>query len=260
MAGTASGYDLSVSTFSPDGHVFQVEYATKAVDTAPTVAAAVCQDGVVFLADSVSCGYKNEGVTGRNLLQAKPVLKVYALDDGVGCAVTGLIPDAQCIIRYAKSECKAFYTEYGVKIPIDCLSERIALFVHAYTLYWHVRPFGAGMILSGIDSNGTKSLYCIEPSGASYKYAGMAIGKGKHLVKTEMEKCKLPNVTCREALKDLTLAIMIGRDEDTSKTNDVQMAWICTESGNKFQMVPEDIARETKEEAHRRHTTLQDQS
>ncbi|KAK1441957.1 glutamine phosphoribosylpyrophosphate [Babesia gibsoni] len=259
MSGTASGYDLSVSTFSPDGHVFQVEYAAKAVDTAPTVVGAVCQDGIVFLADSVLCGYKNNEAGSRNILQARPVLRVYALDDGVGCAVTGLIPDAQCIVRRAKAECKTFFAEYGVKIPMEMLAERVALFVHAYTLYWHVRPFGAAMILSGFDKDGEKSLYCIEPSGACYKYAGMAIGKGKHLVKTEMEKSNLSEMTCLEALKELSLAIIVGRDEDTSKTNDIQMAWICAESGNTFRMVPDDIAAETKADASRRHATLQGQ-
>nr|BAN65532.1 proteasome subunit alpha, putative [Babesia bovis] len=162
MSGTAAGYDLSVSTFSPDGHVFQVEYATKAVDTAPTVVGAVCSDGIVFLADSILCGYKHGEDAKSNVLQARPTIRLYAIDEGVGCAVTGMIPDAQCIVRHAKSECKSFFAEYGVKIPVSLLAERVALFVHAYTLYWHVRPFGASMILSGIDSNGeSKSIYVV---------------------------------------------------------------------------------------------------
>ncbi|GBE62385.1 Proteasome subunit alpha type-3 [Babesia ovata] len=256
MSGTASGYDLSVSTFSPDGHVFQVEYATKAVDAAPTVAAAVCRDGIVFLSDSVLCGYDESSNTGRNVLQSKPALRLYALDEGVGCAVTGMIPDAQCIVRRAKAESKSFFEEYGVKIPISLLAERVALFVHAFTLYWHVRPFGASMILSGVDSNGKKSLYCIEPSGACYKYAGMAVGKCKHLVKTEMEKLDLAALSCRDALKELSLAIMIGRDGDSSKTNDIQMAWICDESNGRFEQVPTDVAADAKLDASKRHAAL----
>ncbi|ORM40252.1 Proteasome subunit alpha type-3 [Babesia sp. Xinjiang] len=256
MSGTAAGYDLSVSTLSPDGHVFQVEYATKAVDTAPTVVGAVCSDGIVFLADSVLCGYTNDENVSRNVLQARPVLRLYALDEGVGCAITGMIPDAQCIVRRAKAECKSFFEEYGVKIPISLLAERVALFVHAYTLYWHVRPFGASTILSGVDSNGEKSLYCIEPSGACYKYTGMAIGKCKHLVKTEMEKLNLSGINCRDALRELSLAIMIGRDEDSGKTNDIQMAWICLESNGVFQMVPDEVVKETKCDASRRHATI----
>ncbi|GIX65497.1 proteasome subunit alpha, putative [Babesia caballi] len=259
MSGTAAGYDLSVSTFSPDGHVFQVEYATKAVDSSPTVAAAVCRDGVVFVADSVLCGYSDSTNVSRNVLQARPMLRLYAVEEGFGCAVTGMIPDAQCIVRRTKAECKAFFGEYGVKIPLSMLAERVALFVHAYTLYWHVRPFGASMILSGIDTNGKKSLYCIEPSGACYKYAGMAIGKFKHLVKTEIEKLDLGSLSCRDALKELSLAIMISRDEDSSKTNDVQMAWICAESNNAFQIVPDEVATEIKDDASRRHASLHGQ-
>lgn len=87
----------------------------------------------------------------------------------------------------------------------------------------------------------------------------MAIGKGKHPVKTEMEKLTLSDLTCREALKELSLAIMVGRDEDTSKTNDIQMGWICTESGNIFQRVPDDIASEAKDDASKRYAVLQGQ-
>ncbi|KAK2195076.1 bifunctional Proteasome alpha-subunit [Babesia duncani] len=248
MAGIGAGYDLSVSTFSPDGRVFQVEYATKAVDSAPTVATAVLKDGIVFVADSMACGIQENVNTLANVLQAKPTWRVYAIDESIGAAIAGLVPDAQCIIRRAQQESASFFQDYGVKPPIHVLAQRVALFVHAYTLYWHVRPFGAAILLGGRDDNGEYTMYCIEPSGSCYRYEGMAIGKGKHVAKTELEKISLKEKTCRDCLEDLCLLIMQSRD-DEYKTNDIQLAWICPDSNNKFQFVPNELVQQVKQSA-----------
>ncbi|EKX72951.1 proteasome subunit alpha type, putative [Theileria equi strain WA] len=252
MAGIGAGYDLSVSTFSPDGRVFQVEYATKAVDTAPTAAAMICKDGIVFIADSLSCGVQKEPSQYTNILQAKPAWRIFAVNERIGVVVAGLLPDAQCVVRRAQDECKSFFQEYGTHAPVRVIAERVALFVHAYTLYWHVRPFGVSLLLAGKDITGEYEMFCIEPSGACYKYGGMAIGKGKHVAKTELEKLDLKELTCKESLADLCYIISQCRDEGSMKTSDVQIAWICPESSDTFQMVPEDIANQAKTDASNR--------
>ncbi|UKJ88989.2 proteasome subunit alpha type [Theileria orientalis] len=259
MAGIGAGYDLSVSTFSPDGRVFQVEYATKAVDTAPTAVAAVFKDGIVFAADSLACGLQTESATYSNVLQAKAAWRVFAVDERIGAVVAGLLPDAKCVVKRAQEECKWFLKEYGVHAPVRVIAERVALFVHAYTLYWHVRPFGVSLLLAGKDSTGEDELYCIEPSGACYKYGGMAIGKGKHVAKTELEKLNLKELTCKESLVNMCCLISQCRDEGSLKTADVQLAWICPESSNTFQIVPEDLANSAKAEATERLNTVQEE-
>ncbi|RZR90523.1 hypothetical protein BHM03_00018421 [Ensete ventricosum] len=109
---------------------------------------------------------------------------------------------------------------YGEPIPVKELADRVASYVHLCTLYWwlryycgvcigatylgggiiyYCRPFGCGIILGGYDRDGPQ-LYMIEPSGISYRYFGAAIGKGRQAAKTEIEKLKLSEMTCREGI------------------------------------------------------------
>ncbi|RVW15789.1 Proteasome subunit alpha type-3 [Vitis vinifera] len=88
---------------------------------------------------------------------------------------------------------------YGEAIPVKELAERVASYVHLCTLYWWLRPFGCGVILGGYDRDGPQ-LYMVEPSGVSYRYFGAAIGKGRQAAKTEIEKLKLSELSCRQGV------------------------------------------------------------
>lgn len=83
---------------------------------------------------------------------------------------------------------------------IQALADRLGLYVQAFTLYSSVRPFGISAILGGIDEDGP-ALFMIEPSGVYWGYHGCAIGKGRQLAKTEIEKLDLQSITCREAVE-----------------------------------------------------------
>ena len=74
-------------------------------------------------------------------------------------------------------------------------------YVAAYTLYSSVRPFGSSTIIATVDSTGPK-LYMVEPSGLYWGYHGTAIGKGRQVAKTEIEKLKLEEMTCRQAVNE----------------------------------------------------------
>ena len=82
------------------------------------------------------------------------------------------------------------------------MAERLAGFVHAYTMYWSVRPFGSAVLIAGKDSDGP-FMWMVEPSGLTYNYFGCAIGKGKQPAKVEIEKLKLGELTCREVTSAL---------------------------------------------------------
>nr|CAD7398839.1 unnamed protein product [Timema cristinae] len=162
-------YDLSASQFSPDGRVFQVEYAQKAVENSGTVIALRGKDGVVFAVEKL--------------------------------AVSGLISDSRQIVETARSEASNYRAQYGTNIPLKYLNERVAMYMHAYTLYSAVRPFGCSIILGTYEQDGPV-MYMIDPSGVSYGYFGCAVGKAKQAAKTEIEKLKLQDMGCRELVKE----------------------------------------------------------
>lgn len=79
--------------------------------------------------------------------------------------------------------------------------ERLGAYVHAYTSYGSVRPFGISTIVGAVDKNGPQ-LYVIEPSGAYYGFRACAVGKGRQLAKTELEKLDMTNLGVRDAVKE----------------------------------------------------------
>jgi 20S proteasome subunit alpha 7 len=261
MAAIGAGYDLSVSTFSPDGRIFQVEYASKAVDSGNTSVGIVCKDGILFAAEKFLPNKMTVPGTSP---------RIFAVDRHVTIAVGGFIADAREIVYRARLEAKEYRRVYDEPIPAQVLSERLALFLHAYTLAWSERPFGAAIILGvceeGSDSfdyneNGDLeeknqkkqpkfSLYSIDAAGACYKFFGVAIGKGRQIVKTEIEKLDRQNMTCEECL--IPVATLMRRAHDDTKIRDVEleMAWICFSSNFEHAMVPRSKVQEAIQEAN----------
>lgn len=135
MSGIGTGYDLSTTTYSPDGKVFQVDYACKAVDNGGLALGVKCKDGVVLGVEKL-LAFKML-VPGSNR-------RIAAVDRHAGMAGTGLAPDARQIIARARSECSTYLSFYGDRIPAQILADRMAHYLHMFTLYWSVRPFGKG--------------------------------------------------------------------------------------------------------------------
>merc|ERR1711916_268768 len=169
-----TGYDLSSTTYSPDGRVFQVEYAHKAVDISGTAVALRCVDGVVF---------------GVEKLLVSPMLlpgsnrRVATIGRHIGVASAGFVADARALIARGNEEAGSWKATYGSDIGISVLSNRLASFVQVYTLYGGVRPFGTSLLLGSYDESAGPQLYMIQPSGECYGYFGVAVGKGKAAVK-----------------------------------------------------------------------------
>lgn len=237
MASIGTGYDLSSTTFSPDGRVFQIEYAGKSVENSGTCVGIRCKDGVVLAVEKMILS---------KMLVAGTVRRSHIVDKHAALAVCGLIPDGRVIVDHARKEGERYRDFYGRDIPGHILAERLAHFVHLYTLHWHVRPFGCAILLSVYDDDGPQ-LYLIEPSGISYRYYACAFGKGKQAARTELEKLKLnekngkPGLTCKEAVGELAKIIVGVHDEAKDKEYEIEMIWVSDEAGKKAQMVPKDM-------------------
>lgn len=193
MSGIGSGYDLSPSTFSPDGRIFQTEYAQKAVDSGGTVIGLKCKDGVVL---------GLEKPVQSKLLVKGSGKRLFHVDKHIGAAVAGLLPDGRQIINQAVDEASNFKRVYGKAIPGHVLTERIASYVHLFNLYWYARPYGASVLFGCFDDNGP-GLYLIETSGVAHKYFGAVAGKGRQAAKTQIEKLQMSELSCRDGLLEL---------------------------------------------------------
>eukprot|EP01098_Paradermamoeba_levis_P004212 TRINITY_DN181_c0_g1_i2.p1 TRINITY_DN181_c0_g1~~TRINITY_DN181_c0_g1_i2.p1 ORF type:complete len:251 (+),score=56.89 TRINITY_DN181_c0_g1_i2:52-804(+) len=237
MTGIGSGYDLSATTFSPDGRVFQVEYAGKAVDNSGTAIALRCKDGVVFGVEKL--------VVSKMLVEGSSK-RIHSIAPHVGLASAGLMSDSRQIVNRARQEARNYKDFYADPVSVKTLSERIGSFVQVYTLYSHMRPFGTSVLVGGIDKKGPQ-LYMVEPSGIFWGYFGCAIGKGKQAAKTEIEKLKLTQLTCKEAINEVARIVYLIHDDVKDKEFELELSWVCPESNNQHQFVPVPV----KEEAER---------
>jgi len=237
MSSIGTGYDLSASQFSPDGRVFQVEYAQKAVENSGTAIALRAKDGVVFAV---------EKLVMSKLYEAGANKRLFTVDRHVGCAVAGLLADAKQVVERGCAEASSYRSEYGAPVPLKYLKDRVALYVHAYTLYSAMRPYGCAVLMGSYNKTEGAQLYCIDPSGTSYGYFGCAIGKAKQTAKTEMEKLKLQDMTCRELIKEAAKIIYIIHDEIKDKAFELELSWVCEETEGKHRFVPKDLYAEAE--------------
>jgi len=233
MSSIGTGYDLYTSQFSPDGRVFQVEYAHKAVENSGTAIALRGKDGVVFAVEKI--------VTSK-LYEKGANKRIFNVDRHVGMAASGLYPDTRQLAETAANEASNYRADYGTEIPLAYLADRVSMYMHAYTLYSAVRPFGATVMFgSYTDLHGPK-LYCIEPSGTSYGYWGCAAGKAKQAAKTEIEKINLKEKECKDLIKEAAKIIYQVHDEVKDKMFELELSWVTAATGGVHQRVPDDVA------------------
>lgn len=237
MASSGSGYDLSASTFSPDGRIFQVEYATKAVENAGTVVGIRCSDGIVV-------GVAKPLLHKMVIEDTGSYKRIHSVDTHAGMASTGFLPDARVLVTRAIDEAADYVETYGERIPPKVLADRLASYVHYFTLHGALRPFGAACVLLGYDAFDQKpSMYLIEPNGVAYSYYGVAVGKGKQAAKTELEKLNLHKepCTCEEAVKHIAkILIMLHQEnkDNEGKSLSMEMSWLTGASNWKHVGVP----------------------
>ncbi|XP_022906829.1 proteasome subunit alpha type-3 [Onthophagus taurus] len=240
MSSIGTGYDLSASQFSPDGRVFQVEYAVKAVENSGTAIGLRGKDGVVFAVEKL--------VTSK-LYEAGANKRVFNVDSHVGMAVSGLIADARQIVEIARKEASNYRAQYNVNVPLKYLNERVSMYMHAYTLYSAVRPYGCSVIMGSWDRLDGPQMYMIDPSGVSYGYYGCAIGKAKQSAKTEVEKLKLGNMTTRELVKEAARIIYLVHDELKDKNFELELSWVSEETQGRHERVPDNVFAEAEKSA-----------
>ncbi len=171
-------YDRAITVFSPDGRLFQVEYARVAVTRGSTVAGLKFKDGIVLMAD--------KKISSR-LVESSSIEKIFQIDEHIGCATSGLVADARVLVDYARLVAQINKVTYSEKIGLDILVKRICDYKQNYTQYGGVRPFGTALLVAGVDDLGVH-LYETDPSGALVSYKAGSIGAGRNTVMEMFEE------------------------------------------------------------------------
>lgn len=204
-------YDRAITVFSPDGRLFQVEYAREAVKRGSTTLGILFKDGAALLADKR---------VSSKLAVPQSIEKIYVLDEHIGCATSGLVADARVLVDYARVIAQINKVTYNEKISVEMLVKRICDYKQTYTQYGGVRPFGTSLLVAGVDEFGPQ-LFETDPSGSLTGYKAACIGGNKEKVLEYFEEHYSDDMTMDEAIilglkalkevsKDLPLSVEIG--------------------------------------------------
>jgi len=175
---TAPGaYDRAITVFSPDGRLFQVEYALETVKRGSTVLAITCQEGVLLAA---------EEKLSSKLQDPNFAWKIFQIDDHIGVAISGLSSDARILVGQARIYAQSNKLMYDEPMDVEALSKKIGDVKQLYTQHAGVRPFGVSMIIGGVDTTGNK-VFQTDPSGSCWGYKAVAIGTGSEAVRELLE-------------------------------------------------------------------------
>ena len=165
-------YDRAITVFSPDGRLFQVEYALETVNRGATIIGIACSEGIILGAEE-----KIE----TKLQDTNFTWKLYAVDDHLGAAVVGLGSDARILIDQARIFAQSNRLTYDEPIDVEIMTKRVGDIKQLYTQHAGVRPFGVSIIFGGIDKTGSR-IFSTDPSGSYRGYKAVAVGIGRETV------------------------------------------------------------------------------
>ena len=183
------GYDRAITIFSPDGRLYQVEYAREAVKRGATAIGIKTKEGVVVIADKR---------VGSKLLESDTIEKIYKIDDHICAATSGLVADARVLVARARLEAQINRLTFDEPIGVKELARKICDFKQQYTQFGGVRPFGVSLLIAGVDNE--PKLFETDPSGALLEYKATAIGSERQKVMEYFEKEYRDEMSLDEAI------------------------------------------------------------
>ncbi len=170
-------YDRGITIFSPDGRLYQVEYAREAVKRGTASIGIKTAGGVVLAVDKR---------IPSPLLENRSVEKIHKADDHVGVASAGHVADARQLIDFARRQAQVNQLRYGEPIGVETLTKRVTDHIQQYTQVGGARPFGVALIVGGIES-GEPRLFETDPSGTPYEWKALAVGADRGDLQSYLE-------------------------------------------------------------------------
>lgn len=214
----SKGYDMTPTMYSPDGRIYQVEYAIETVKRGTLAIGVLSKEGVIMAVEEKP----------RTLQSTDVTQKIFQVDYHIGVAAAGYIPDARVQVDNARFFSQGNRMTYDESVEVATVAKHLADQAHQFTQYGGVRPNGVSMIIAGVDQKG-ESIYVTDPSGTYVQFAAIAIGANSDDVNAFLEKNYKDDLSLEDAAA-LAIAAIKLKSEQKEGVNDIKMAKISTES------------------------------
>jgi proteasome alpha subunit len=183
-------YDFNNTVFSPDGRLYQVEYARELVNRGGTIVGIRCAEGVVLGSEE----------NAEVLEEVGRSWKIFQVDEHIGAAIIGLGSDARVLIDQARIDAQSNKLTYDEPIDVEAATQKICDTQQTYTQHGGGRPFGVAMILGGVDKTGPR-VFGTHPSGNYMRYKATAVGAGTETVLPILKEMYREDLTLEEGVK-----------------------------------------------------------
>ncbi|GAB4316947.1 MAG: archaeal proteasome endopeptidase complex subunit alpha [Methanobacteriaceae archaeon] len=232
----SAGYDRAITVFSPDGRLFQVEYAREAVKRGTTSLGVKSSEGIVLVVDKRPTS---------KLVEPTSIEKIFQIDKHIGAATSGLVADARALIEKARIEAQINKITYNEPIRVESLAKKICDMKQMYTQHGGVRPFGSALIIGGVTNGGCR-LFETDPSGALIEYKATAIGAGRQLAMEVFEKNYKDDLSLNDSI-ELALDAVFEATEGKTTPESVEIA-IIESKDKQYRKLSEDEINDHVEE------------
>jgi proteasome alpha subunit len=212
-------YDRNSNIFSPDGRLYQVEYAREAVKQGSASVGVRTPDGVVLAAARR---------VRSPLLEARSVEKLHEVDDYHGVASAGHVADARQLVDVARRAAQVERLRYGEYITTEQLTTEVSEHIQEYTQSGGTRPYGAALLIGGY-RDGEPRLYETDPSGTAIEWQATGIGGGSDRIEDELEEQYDPQMGVEDAVA-LARDVLIDDDDEDDEGAEPTVA-VITEDG-----------------------------
>ncbi len=229
-------YDRGITIFSPDGRLYQVEYAREAVKRGTASIGVKTPEGVVLAVDKKK---------RSELMEPSSIEKIHKADNHLGIASSGHVADARQLIDFARQQAQIERLRYEEPIGVETLTKRVTDHIQQYTQVGGARPFGVALIIGGIE-DGVPRLYETDPSGTPYEWKALAVGEDRNDLQEYLEE----NYEAEMSLDDgvgLALKALASVNDGGLAPGSVGVATVSTDS-EAFEELSDDEITEYLEE------------
>ena len=202
-------YDGAITIFSPEGRIYQVEYALELVKRGSPIVGIRTKEGVVLAALEPKLS---------KLAASSNSKKIFKIDDHVGVAIAGLSPDARVLIRQARLYSQSNKMTYDEPVDVEDLTSGVGDLLQRYTQNAGVRPFGVSLLFGGVDEFRV-SLISTDPSGSYRGYKATSIGRNSEKAKKVLTDHYRDDINLDEAVGLAVDAIKDAAEEEISTEN-----------------------------------------
>jgi proteasome alpha subunit len=227
------GYDRSITMFSPDGRLLQVEYAKKTVKQGSTAIGIVCKDGVVLVTD--------KRITSK-LMVSETIEKTFRIDNHIAVTAAGIISDARVLVDRSQLKAQQHAVTYDTNIDVLTIVKDICDLKQVCTQSAGLRPFGVSMLVGGVDDDGEVRLFLTEPYGLYFQYKAAVIGEGETEIDSILQKKYKSNMNLNDGIK-LGLEAMKSFLGNSFNTERVDVVYVSVEKKRFTKMTSDEIKK-----------------